>query len=449
MAQHTIMHIDLDAFFAAVEQVLHPELKGKPIVVGGRSDQRGVVATASYEARKYGLRSGMPLATAHRLCPQAIFVAGNFAEYRAASKKFMAILADFSPFLQPMGLDEAYLDVTGFESLHGSIREMALKIKRRIRDELGLAASIGIAPCKVVAKVASDESKPDGLIEVLPGQEASFLAPLAIGKLPGAGKRTEETLGKFGIKTIGDLAKTRRTALKSRFGVFGELLHDHANGIDGSRVMPPGEAKSISRETTFQEDTRDRTFLSAILRRQAERVGADLREMEKQTRCVGIKVRYADFTTITRHRTLILTTDADQTIFEVGADLLRKALATDRRAVRLIGIEVSNLSEPSNQLSMLVDRERRLHNLNKAIDRIRLKYGFEAIETGRTLPLNSRERKLSPSVPRNESDPREDSQLHSQFLPEGLADHTIGCGKLSGKANSPSASDLAVDSFRP
>jgi DNA polymerase-4 len=386
------MHIDLDAFFVAVEQVLHPELKGKAVVVGGKSDQRGVVATASYEARRFGLHSGMPLATAHRLCPHAIFIPGNFPEYRAASKKFMAILADFSPFLQPMGLDEAYLDATGFESLHGTIRDMALSIKRRVKDDQGLVASIGIASCKVVAKVASDESKPDGLTEVPLGGEADFLAPLAIGRLPGVGKRTEDLLRGLGIKTVGDLAKKPKQAVESRFGAFGALLHNYANGIDPREITPPGEAKSISRETTFQEDTRDRTYLSATLRHQAERVGADLRRMEKQTRCVGIKVRYADFTTITRHRTLLQNTDTDQTIFEVGVDLLWKAMAADRRPVRLVGIEVSSLSEPSNQLSMLDDDERRLHNLDKAVDRIRLKYGFGAIETGRTLSL-----KVAPS----------------------------------------------------
>jgi DNA polymerase-4 len=387
MPQRSIMHIDLDAFFVAVEQVLHPELKGKPVVVGGKSDQRGVVATASYEARRFGLRSGMPLTTAHRLCPQAIFVPGNFPEYRAASRDFMAILADFSPFLQPMGLDEAYLDATGFQSLHGSIWDMALSIKRRVKEDLGLVASIGIATWKVVAKVASDESKPDGLIEVPQGGEADFLAPLAIGKLPGVGKRTEEALRGIGIKTVGDLAKKPRQTLERRFGSLGELLHDYANGIDSREITPPGEAKSISRETTFQEDTRDRTFLSATLRHQAEKIGADLRRMEKQARCVGIKVRYADFTTLTRHRTLLQNTDIDQTIFEIGVDLLWKAMAADRRPVRLIGIEVSGLIEPSNQLSMLDDDERRLRNLNKAVDRIRLKYGFDAIETGRTLPL--------------------------------------------------------------
>src|SRR5208283_2489542 len=283
-----------------------------------------VVATASYEARAFGLHSAMPLSTALRLCPQAIFIEGNYNHYAEVSKQFMAILADFSPFLEPMGLDEAYMDVTGFESLHGSIHEMALKIKQRVKSELGIIASIGIASCKVVAKVASDESKPDGLIEVPPGGEASFLAPMAIRKLPGVGKKTEQVLIGLGIRTVGHLARMPLPALKSRFGVFGDMLYRHANGIDNSPVTPPGEAKSISRETTFEEDTHDITFLSATLRYKAERVGADLRELGKQAKCVSIKVRYADFTTISRQRTLTQPTNIDQTIFQTGTELLQK-----------------------------------------------------------------------------------------------------------------------------
>ena len=201
----TIMHIDLDAFFVSVEQVLNPELQGKPVVVGGRPERRGVVAAASYEARAFGLHSGMPLVTASRLCPQAIFIEGSFPKYRDASRKFMAILAHFSPFLEPVSLDEAYLDVTGFESIHGSIHEMALATKQRIKDELGLCASVGIATCKVVAKVASDLSKPDGLLEVAPGEERSFLAPLPIDKLPGVGKKTERILRGLNITTLGTI----------------------------------------------------------------------------------------------------------------------------------------------------------------------------------------------------------------------------------------------------
>ena len=387
MATHKIMHVDLDAFFVAVEQVLRPELRGKPVVVGGKADQRGVVATASYEARRFGLRSAMPLSTARRLCPHAIFLPGNFSEYRKSSRGFMAILSDYSPFLQPMGLDEAYLDVTGFESLHGSIYDMATKIKRRVNSDLGIVASIGIATCKVVAKVASDESKPNGLIEVRAGEEAGFLAPLDVSKLPGVGKRTEEVLHRTGIRTVGDLARTSRGALASRFGAFGELLHDYANGIDHREVHPPGEAKSISREMTFQEDSRDRSFLLAVLRRQSEKVGEDLRDSRKQSRCIGIKVRYSDFTTVTRHRTLSASTDTNETIFGVGADLLTKALSTERQPVRLLGIEVSELVEPGTQLSLLDQRERRLRDLDKAVDRIRSKFGFDAIETGRTASL--------------------------------------------------------------
>ena len=238
MATRRIMHVDLDAFFVSVEQVLNPELKGKPVVVGGRPDKRGVVAAASYEARAFGLHSGQPLSTAVRLCPQAIFIEGSFPRYRDASKKFMAILADFTPFLEPMGLDEAYLDVTGFESLHGSIHRMALAIKQRVRDELHLNASIGIAGCKVVAKVASDLSKPDGLLEVPAGEEQAVLAPLPIEKLPGIGKKTEQKLKGLGIRTLDQLSRMPLDALKSHFGAFGEVLYRYARGIDDSKIQP-------------------------------------------------------------------------------------------------------------------------------------------------------------------------------------------------------------------
>jgi len=383
----TVMHIDLDAFFVSVEQVLNPELCGKPVVVGGRLGGRGVVATASYEARAFGLHSGMPLSTASRLCPQAMFIEGNYAKYRDASQKFMAILADFSPFLEPGGLDEAYLDVTGFESLHGSIHEMAVKIKQRVRNEQKLPVSIGIASCKVVAKIASDLSKPDGLIEVARGGERAFLSPLPIARLPGVGKKTEPILKSLGISTIGRLTTMPHSTLKSRFGTFGEVLHRYANGIDDRKVEMSGEAKSMSRETTFDKDTRDISFLQAALRYLGERVGAELREQGKQARCVTLKLRYADFTTITRSHTLPLSTDNDQTIFDTGTVLLNRALDLQKQPVRLIGIGVSNLVEPGNQLSLLDFSTQRLARLDKAVDRIRHKYGFTSIQTGRTLLL--------------------------------------------------------------
>jgi len=381
-----IMHIDLDAFFVSVEQVEKPELKGKPVVVGGRPDRRGVVAAASYEARAFGLHSGMPLATASRLCPRAIFIVGNFSKYREASQKFMAILADFSPYLEPLGLDEAYLDVTGFESIHGSIRQMAQAMRQRIKDELGLCASVGIASSKVVAKVASDLSKPDGLIEVANGDERSFLAPLPVGKMPGIGKKTEQILKGLGITTIGELSITPPSTLKSHFGASGEILHRFSNGIDDRKVEPPAEAKSISRETTFAKDIQRRPQLEAALRYLSERIGSQLRQQDKQARCVTLKLRFPDFTTITRSHTLGQTADSDQTIFDTGLKLLKTALVREKRPVRLIGIGVSDLTR-ARQLDMLDSSTQRLGQLNRAIDRIRKKYGFTAIQTGRTLLL--------------------------------------------------------------
>jgi len=382
-----IMHIDLDAFFVSVEQVLNPDLKNKPVVVGGKPDRRGVVAAASYEARAFGLHSAMPLATASRLCPQAIFIEGNFARYRDASQKFMAILADFSPYLEPLGLDEAYLDATGFESIHSSIRNMAVKIRKRVKDELGLCASIGIAGNKTVAKIASDRSKPDGLLEVPPGKERSFLSPLPVAKLPGIGQKSERVLHSLGVNTIGQLAGLPVELLKSHFGTAGELLPDHASGIDHRKIEPPGEARSISRETTFDRDTRDVSLLEATLRYLGERVGADLRRKGKLAKCVTLKLRYADFTTITRQQTLRQANDTDQAIFDHGLKLLKKELAQEKQAVRLIGIGVSNLAEAGRQLDMLDPSARRQEKLNTTIDRIRKKYGFTSIQTGRTLRL--------------------------------------------------------------
>ena len=383
----TIMHIDIDAFFVSVEQALNPELQGKPVVVGGRPDRRGVVASASYEARRFGLYSGMPLITAYRLCPQAIFIEGSFPKYRDASQRFMAILADFSPYLEPVSLDEAYLEATGFESIYGSIRQMAVAIKQQIRDELGLCASVGIASSKLVAKIASDLSKPDGLLEVAEGKERSFLAPLPVAKLPGVGKKTERILNGLGINTIGKLSTMPLSILKRYFGASGELLHRYANGIDDREVKLPSAAKSISRETTFSQDTKDHSLLKATLRYLSERVGAELRQQGKQARCITLKLRYADFTTITRSHTLKQASDTNQTISETGLELLNKALAQEKQPVRLIGIGVSNLTKLGRQLDMLDTSAQRLEQLNRAIDRIRNKYGFTAIQTGRTLLL--------------------------------------------------------------
>ncbi len=382
------MHIDLDAFFVSVERMERTELVGKPVVVGGSPDRRGVVAASSYEAREYGIHSGMPLKIAVRLCPWAIFVTGNHKKYRHVSHKFMDILAGFSPFLEPMGIDEAYLDVTGFESLHGSTREMAVKIRQAVSSGLGVSASIGIAGSKVAAKVASAMAKPDGLLEVPVGGDAGFLTPLEIGRLPGIGKKTEETLKSLGVKTLGQLAKMPPDSLKVRLGVYGETLIRYAGGMDDRPVEPPEEAKSISRETTFAKDTHDRGKLEAVLKHLSEQVGFSLRRRQRQTQCITIKLRFSDFTTITRSRTLSVATHTDRIIFDTGFKMLWKELDKSRLAVRLIGIGASRLGEKGQQMDMLADTSARQDKLEQVIDRIRLKYGFEAIQTGRTLKLD-------------------------------------------------------------
>jgi DNA polymerase-4 len=387
MAVRRIMHVDLDAFFVSVEQAHRPELRGKPVVVGGRPDTRGVVAAASYEARAFGVHSAMPLRTAARLCPQCIFVEGNFSRYREASQKFFAILSDFTPFIEPGGLDEAWLDVTGFESLHGSIQSMAQAIKRRVKDEIGIVVSVGIAGSKVVAKIASDASKPDGLIEVEAGGDAAFVAPMPIRCMPGIGSKTEPVLKRMGIDTIGKLAKIPPESLKRVLGSHGEHLRNMALGLDDSPVTAPGEAKSISRETTFAEDMHDKDVLEATLRYLAERVGRNLRQNGRLAKCVSIKLRFSDFDTLTRNRTLPQAADADEAIFEAGLRLVQTALTKEKRAVRLIGIGVAGFTEAGQQLSLLDNSDTRLAKLDKAVDRIREKYGFGAIQTGRTMKL--------------------------------------------------------------
>ncbi len=385
----TILHIDLDAFFVSVERRFRPELEGKPVVVGGNPLGRGVVASASYEARRYGLKAGMPLSTARRLCPQAIFLTGDFSRYQQASAGFMDILERFSPFLDPGGIDEAYLDLTGFESLYGPARQVALDIKRLVRQELGLTASVGIASCKVVAKVASDLSKPDGLLEVSPGQEAAFLAPLPVASLPGVGPSTGQMLKGLGVSTIGDLARLPVSALKGRLGIRGQVLHDHARGIDDSRLKPPAAARSISRETTLPQDSLDRVLLTSLLRYLSERVGAELRRQEKLAACVFMKLRYDDFDTISRQLRLRSTSDSDQAIFNAGRHMLDRELSRRCQRIRLIGIGVEDLVPPARQLGLWDNDAARWDRLNRAIDRLRGKYGFTAIETGRTLSLRN------------------------------------------------------------
>jgi DNA polymerase-4 len=386
---HGIFHIDLDAFFVSVEQIYAPELRGKPVIVGGQPDRRGVVAAASYEARAFGVKSAMPLSRAYRLCPKAIFLQGNYARYREASEKFMAILSEFSPAIEPAGLDEAYMDITGCD-MFGPPRQMAQTLKERVRRELHLIASIGISQCKVVAKIASDLEKPDGLVEVPAGKEKEFLAPLSIERLPGVGKKTGQVLRDAGIKTIGQLAALPEPWIKSRLGSAGIMLHRYANGIDNRKIEEPGEAKSISHETTLAEDTTDVQELVSVLRYLCERVGARLRRREKRAGSVSLKLRYDDFETLNRSRSLDEATSTDDVIFATARDLLERTLGSRGRRVRLIGVEVSHLVGKGMQLSLFdaqTQQAQRRERLDKAVDLIRKKYGFDSIRSGRTLAL--------------------------------------------------------------
>jgi len=382
-----IFHIDLDAFFVSVEQVLNPRLRGKAVIVGGDPERRGVVASASYQARPFGIHAGMPLSKARRLCPQAIFIQANFSRYRQASHKFMAILADFSPCIEPLGIDEAYLDVTGCEGHYGSFRQRALAIKERVPKELGLPASLGIATCKVEAKVASDLCKPDGLLEIAPGEERHFLSPLPVAKLPGVGKKTGQVLQEMGIVTIGELASLPLSVVKKHFGKFGVVIHRYANGIDERRVEAPGESKSINKQITFARDTLQRHFLEANLHHLCQQVSAELRSQDKQASCVTLKLRYADFRTITRQTTLKPASNISQIIFAIAMQLLSTALAQKRKPIRLIGVKVSGLCGKEKQLGMFDSQREKLEHLDKAVDRIRRKYGTESIRAGKGISV--------------------------------------------------------------
>ena len=379
-----IMHIDLDTFFVSVEQVYEPSLKDKPVVVGGIPGHgRGVVAAASYEARRFGIHSGMSLFEAQRRCPDCIFLGGHSARYRDASQKFMAILADFSPFLEPVGIDEAYLEVTGFESLYGDLRTMGESIRERIRQELHLPASIGLAGSKIVAKIASKAAKPDGMFEVIAGNESGFLAPMPVSSMPGIGRKTQKILRNIGLTTIGEIAHMPASSLKERFGSYGITIKNHAMGIDDREVEPPAAVKSVSHEMTLDKDSRNPELLAANLRYLTEKVAARLRRYNHKGSVIQIRLRYADFTTITRQRMLGFATDASDIIYEEAHQLFRKALNHSRLSVRLIGVGVGNIRGIETQLPLSADA--RQTKIDQALDIIHQKYGFSSVLPGQLI----------------------------------------------------------------
>ena len=372
-----ILHCDLDAFYASVEQRDHPEYRGRPVIVGGGPNERGVVMAASYEARTFGIRSAMPLREAGRLCPDGIFVPGDYERYQAASDGVMALFFERTPLVEPISLDEAFLDVTATHHLFGGPERIAADLKAAVRAQLGLVLSVGVATNKLCAKIGSDLRKPDGLVIVPDGGEAAFLAPLAIDRLWGVGPKTRELLLGFGVQTIGDLARMEPALLEARLGAHGQAIGERARGIDDGEVIPWLAPKSIGHEHTFDRNTLDRATIEATLLRLAQGVGRRAREAGVRGRTVTLKLRVAPFETRSRQRTLADATDADLTIYEVGRALLRDALAQDRGTdhispVRLVGISISNLIEGA-QLGLF--ESARSSRIDAALDAVRKRFG--------------------------------------------------------------------------
>ena len=377
----TIIHLDMDAFYASVEILDRPELAGRPVVVGGTSD-RSVVSAASYEARKYGIHSAMPLVRARQLCPEGVFLPVRMGRYREISDRIMAIFERFTPLVEPISLDEAFLDVTGSSRLFGSGVEIAVAIKKMIEEETGLTGSAGVATSKLLAKIASDLQKPDGLTVVEPGREKEFLAPLPIGKLWGVGKTTLKELALLGVAAIGDLAGLPVEILGARFGKSGNYLHRAARGLDERPVVPEREAKSVGHEATYEEDLVDRDRMRRELLSLATRVGARLRRYGLRGRTITLKVKFHDFKLVSRGTTLNEGTDDDLTIFRQAGELLRQTEA-GRRPVRLLGISLSNLvqSDAPHQTDLFgASRQKaRREQLNRAVDDVNRKFGCQAL----------------------------------------------------------------------
>jgi DNA polymerase-4 len=382
VATRTILHLDLDAFYASVEQLDDPSLRGRPVIVGGPS-RRGVVCAASYEARRFGVRSAMPTARARRLCPDGVFLPPRFDRYAAISERVFGIYRRYTPLVEPLSLDEAFLDVTASRALHGGGADIARAIKGEVRAGSGLAVSAGVAEVKLAAKIATDLGKPDGLVEVPPGGVAAFLAPLPVGRLWGVGHVTEEALRRIGIGTIGDLARTPEMALAGALGAsHARALRALAQGDDPREVVPDEAAKSIGAEDTYGEDLRDRGAVERELLAQAARVGRRLRAAGLAGHVVTLKVKYSDFSAITRRTTLERPTDDDHAIVEEARRLLDRVDLT--RPVRLTGLSVSGFAGEAErgQLDLFgaaTPDDGRRRALNAALDRIADRFGDRAV----------------------------------------------------------------------
>jgi DNA polymerase-4 len=381
MDPRTILHVDLDAFFAAVEQRDRPELRGKPVIVGGGGpNQRGVVSAASYEARAFGVHSAMPLRTAGRLCPSGVFLPVDGTKYQAVSVEVIAILRRFTPLVEPISIDEAFLDVTGSRALFGDGETIGRRIKDAVRDEVGLTVSVGVARTKLVAKIASDLRKPDGLVVVPPGEEAEFLAPLSITRLWGVGAKSAAALQEYGVRTIGDLAALPEDLLVRRFGKHGAALGYRARGIDADLVGGRDAAKSIGHEHTFDVDTSDREVIERTILGLSEGVAGRLRDSHVKAATVTVKIRDSSFRTITRQRTLPEPTDMTEPIFRTALELARPEVRGLR--IRLLGVTASGLGE-RDQLALFASDDPRRRRVVEAADEVRHRFGERAITRAR------------------------------------------------------------------
>ena len=396
-AARTIFHVDMDAFFVSVEELFDPSLRGKAVVVGGQRHERGVVSAASYEARKFGVHSAMPLRTAAKLCPHATFVDGHPDRYRECSEKVYLVLSSFSPLVEMTSIDEAYLDMTGTQRLHGPPLRAAHNLHAKMKAETQLNCSIGIGISRLIAKVSSARAKPNGVLWIVPGQEAKFLAPLDVRDIPGVGKVTEQNLHGLGIRKVGDLARFDDSFLEQQFGKWGLALAGKARGEDAggwfdSEVGADVDAKSISHEHTYDQDTADLEQLESTLMRLSEMVGRRLRESGLHARTIQLKLRYEDFKTITRAHSLPAPTQLDTEIFEQVRALFRKNWCNGEK-VRLLGVHVSSFEGTSDQRDLLEDaRRQRWQQALSAADRLRDRFGESSVSLASGLKGGFRER---------------------------------------------------------
>jgi len=376
-----ILHIDMDAFYASVEELDNPDLKDRCVIVGGRSE-RGVVSAANYEARRFGVHSAMPIFQARKRCPDAVFLPPRMSRYRELSGQIMAILREFSPLVEPISIDEAYVDIAGCQRLFGGVEEIAWRIKQTIREEAGLTCSVGGAPSKFLAKIASDMDKPDGLTIIAPEQVDRFIEALPIDKVPGVGKNTREKLRLMGVGTLGDVNRYPEELLVKKLGTFGRRLAQFARGIDRSAVTPLSETKSVSAEETLPADTDDKDLLRTYILGQAERITCELRKLGVGARTISIKIKDSDFRQVTRSATIREATQSSDVIIDEASRLLERYRMSKK--IRLIGLAASNLVSAAESVQMDIfegDDPRISHRrkLDEAIDTITDRFGTDAI----------------------------------------------------------------------